>query len=307
MKKKIWMTLGASPVIMAPLVSLVACENKQSSETPELSQKPEWSHKITSDAVEFNVAKSNPEALVEMILSTLGTKMPKPINELTPYNEQRYNALYDTYLSKANFSRNIIRLVNGSEKYDLDFTDVLNNIRELKRIAETFKFDDLAKNKDLLIGLRSQGVHGTEYTKIMLNSKAAMSLSWFMKMVDPTKKYERLANDEEVADDPDVKGQMVFDVDIQVAQHPYINLLKAYHKTLYKFTQSDFYKEWVKGKTFTVAVNTTAPLLVGTFDGDGTMTIANVGELYDKPDAIKKLPETSNFEFSFFYSLVGLK
>lgn len=300
MKKKIWLTLGASATVMAPVASLVACERVNDDHSL-------WANKVQPSAVKLDISKMSVENLIERILDILGTRMAKPITELTPSNEKQYKDLYNDYLSKANLSVNTIWLVDGDKSYPLNFTKVIDNMKELKRIAETFTFAQLDKSHSVEVGMETDGVYGTKYTKVMLSMSHAMGLKDFMAMIDPTVKYERKPSQYEIDEGYYAADEMAADIPEIIKHHPYVNVLNGYHEEIWKFVNSDFYKEWIKGQSFVVSKNYSPSLFMGTYREDGTMEIVNEGEAYDKPDAIDKSPETSNFEFSLFYSLVGLK
>lgn len=299
-KRKIWLALGAGITTVAPVAAVVAC-------TESNTLKP-WKFEIADDAVIMDISKMSSEDLINKILETIGTRMDKSIVEIDPSNAERYDDV-KAYLSKANFSKEIIRLKMGNEQFDLNFKYVHKNISELKEIANKYKYSELNQSKALSIGMSADGIQGISYTKVMLSMSEAMKIKDFMCMYEPSYNPQREVNDEELKDTwmGYQKGDKVDDTDALIANHPYLNLLKAYHNVFYYFTKSNLYKEWSKDKTFIVAENNSPSIIVGTHQENGVKKIVKTGELYDLPDSIKGLPETSNLEFSFFYSLVGLK
>lgn len=308
MKKKIWIPLVASVTTLTPIMSIVACEKKD----------PQLPMVVDNDAVVIQIDKLSGDELIEKILGTLGTKMPKPIAELSPANETKYKELYENYLKNVNFTKNIIKLESIHGTVSLDFTDVLANMKELQRIARDIPYDQLDHDDTLKIGLKTEQVHGTEYTKIMLQANDTISLKNFMIMFDPKPEYFSEPTPEELANGEYVAGEKKGDIDEIVKNHPYINLLKAYHDVLYKkFVASDLYEKWVVGKEFTIAVNESEQDITGTYPKAAIQETTKPGEHYDVDGSIQKknlfgkvvytVPDTSNFEFAFFYSLVGLK
>lgn len=318
MKRKLWLTIGAATAAISPVAALVACEkNEKVSATKKFT--------IAPDAVVFDISSLDTENVINGILGTIGTKMPKSVTELDPKTESAYEDM-KVYLSQANFAREKIRLVNGGESFDLDFSKVHKNMDELSQIANTKKFSELPSNGDASkIGLAAKNIQPIDYTKAMLDFSGAMAIADWLRLYIPkptTKQtvtvtqamldaypYGLLSPTGQWAKLGDSWEEDVEESSADIAlRHPYINLLRSYHEIFYNFFKSDFYKKWVVGKTFIVAKNDSAyEPVTGTFTGAPNQIIVNPGELYDIPNSLGTLPETSNFEFSFFYSLLGLK
>lgn len=169
MKRKLLLPLGVIAATVAPVATAVSCSKD---DIVPNSKK----FYVADDAVVLDVSTMSASELVNKILGTIGTRMSKPITEMTPDNEEAY-AIVREYLSKANFYKNIIRLSNGDEHYDLDFTDVHKHMDELSHIANNIKFNGLDNSQTLSIGIEADGVQPIEYTKVILESGEATNLS----------------------------------------------------------------------------------------------------------------------------------
>lgn len=305
-------------VMMTPLISVVSCSESAVTQTYRRFT-------VAKDAVIFDITKLDPSGLIQGILGTIGTQMKIPAYDLAPSTAIRY-AMVKDYLNQANFTKEVIRLKNGDETYDLDFKDVHKNIEELKNIASTVPFDKLDTTIGGPAGANATNIQAVDYTKVILKESDVMNLVSFMNMYDPASIPTRPAtpNDFDVLTGKIKSGDPVTDGDKVIETHPYLNLLKAYHKIFYDFVKSDFYKKWIVNKTFVVALNDSKIGTASVRAESGIKTIVKAGEGYDLNNSLslgivtKMLPnyafvkseefsqETSNLEFQFFYNLLDL-
>lgn len=306
-------------VMMTPLISVVSCSESAVTQTYRRFT-------VAKDAVIFDITKLDPSGLIQGILGTIGTQMKIPAYDLAPSTAIRY-AMVKDYLNQANFTKEVIRLKNGDETYDLDFKDVHKNIEELKNIASTVPFDKLDTTIGGPAGANATNIQAVDYTKVILKESDVMNLVSFMNMYDPASIPTRPATFNETLFDASLKiGDPVTDGDKVIETHPYLNLLRAYHKIFYDFVKSDFYKKWVVDKTFVIALNDSKIGTASVRAESGVKTIVKAGEGYDlnnslslgivtkmgPPPSYKMVSseefsqETSNLEFQFFYNLLDL-
>lgn len=306
-------------IIVPPLLTVVSCgTNVVNNTTKRFS--------IVSDAVLFDITKLDPSGFIAGILGTIGTQMDVPIYEMTPSNEQNYNLLKN-YLNKANFTKDIIRVSYKDKTEDLNFSEVHHYIDELKKVTQ-LPFATLEKNKGAEIGLQTQNIYASDLTRVILDHPGSMGLADWLKMYEqkPATKQTITVTKEMI----DKAGGWLFtpngmanvgdtyEEEVQesipeiITRHPYLNLLRAYHKVFWSFIQTDLYKEWSKDKKFIVAKNDSPIVTAGTHKTAGTQVIVRAGEMYDLPNSLitddkgTATTETSNLEFQFFYSLLGL-
>lgn len=312
-----------STMIILPMMTVVSCGESVASQTYRR-------FKIASDAVIFDISKVDPAGFVSGLLGTIGTRMNVPIYEMSPTSEQNY-ALIKNYLNQANFTKDIIRVTNSDKSYDLDFKEVHHWMDELKKIT-AIPFSEVNKNDGYAIGIAAKNIFASDLTKVILSGTVSTGLAPWLKMYDakPVTKKTIVVTQADVdksdwgvfvspsgtylkAGDTyeEISGaELTADI---VARHPYLNLLRAYHKVFWGFVNSDLYKEWSKDKTFIVAENKSPIIIEGTHDKAGTQVIVKSGEMYDLPNSLATdskgtifTTETSNLEFQFFYNLLDL-
>lgn len=308
-------------IMIPPLMTVVSCSESAATQTYRRFS-------VAKDAVIFDISKLDPSGLISGILGTIGTQMKVPAYDMAPGNPTKYEMVKE-YLHQANFTKDTIVLVNGEESWPLDFKDVHANVDKLKEIVDNFTFDQLDPKVGGPAGANAKDIPAVDYTKVILKESDVLQLVSFMNMYNPSTipKKPLTATDTDVIFGIKKVGDLVTDENEILKTHPYLNLLRSYHKIFYDFVHSPFYEHWIVGKTFVVAVNDSKINdSQGTRARESVQTIVNPGELYDKENTLSlgvKLissgppnynmtkqnifsKETSNLEFQFFYNLLDL-